>query len=366
MIPLFKVFMPPSVVAPLEKTLLSGYIGQGSRVAEFEKALAPYYGHQNVVTVNSGTSALNLALRLAGVGPGTETITTPQTCAASNMPILERGGDVVWGDIDPWTGNIDPLDVERKVTPRTRAIIAVHWGGYPCELAELLAVGRRHGIPVIEDAAHAFGSVYRGARIGSHSPFVCFSFQAIKLVTTVDGGALTVASNDDYRRAKLLRWYGMDRETPKTDLRCSEDVKEWGHKYHMNDVAAVIGLEQLAHVEKNLEAHRRNAAAYDEAFEGLRRVKRLRYSRDRLSSYWLYTLRVDDPPSFQEHLTRKGIMASRVHIRNDHYTAFAPYRRVLPGVDEFARHQISIPVGWWLSDEDRTRVIEAVRGWERA
>jgi len=345
MIPLFKVSMSESVIEPLKKVLLSGYIGQGKKVEEFEKALAPWVGNPNCLSLNSGTSALHLALWLAGVKPGTNVITTPMTCTATNAPILALGASIIWADIDPWTGNIDPLDVARKITPETRAILAVHWGGYPCELDELSRISQKYGIPIIEDAAHAFDTKYKGKSIGSISNYTCFSFQAIKHLTTVDGGLLVCSSHDDYRRGKLLRWYGIDRETPRRDLRCEEDIVECGLKFHMNDVNAIIGIEQLKHVNKVLEAHRANADHYNVELKKLKRISLLRYHQDCSSSYWLYTIRARDRDMLQQFLAKQGIMASQVHIRNDQHTAFKGFRRILPGVDEFAAEQISIPVG---------------------
>ncbi len=364
MIPLFKVHMPESVKDPVLKTLMSGYIGQGPKVDEFEKVLVPWLGHPNILSVNSGTSALYLALKLAGVGPDDEVISTPQTCMATNTPIIDHKARISWADIDPWTGNIDPLDVERKITKKTKAVMAVHWGGYPCDLDELLRVTKKYGIPLIEDAAHAFGAVYKGRKIGSISPFTCFSFQAIKHLTTVDGGALVAASNDDYRRGKLLRWYGIDRETPKRDMRCEDDVKETGGKLHMNDVAATIGIEQAKLVQKVLDAHRANARFYDEKLTGLRKVKLLKYSADRQSAYWLYTIRVDSQEAFYDYMAKAGIMVSKVHVRNDIHTCFKEFRKNLPGVDDFASTEMSIPVGWWVTEEDREKIVKAVLEWD--
>jgi dTDP-4-amino-4,6-dideoxygalactose transaminase len=364
-LPLFKVHFPESALEPLKATLLSGYIGQGPKVDEFERALAPWVGSPNGLLVNTCTSAIRLALRLAGVGPGTEVVTTAMTCSATNTPILEQYADPVWADIDPWTGNIDPVDVERKITPKTKAIVAVHWGGYPCDLDALIAISRKYGVALIEDAAHAFGATYRGRKIGSYSSFCCYSFQAIKQITTIEGGLLVCPSVNDYRRGRLLRWYGIDRDTPRADLRCEEDIVEAGMKYNFNDVGAAIGLEQLKYAGGILERHRVNAAFYRSRLASLKRVKLLRYEPDRLSSYWLFTIRVDDRKGFQEFMKQKEIMASQVHVRNDLYTAFKPFRRNLPGVDEFTREQISIPVGWWVSDEDRERVSAAVEEWSR-
>jgi dTDP-4-amino-4,6-dideoxygalactose transaminase len=360
MIPLFKVHMPTSAMGPLQSTLLSGYIGQGPRVEEFEAALAPWFGNHNVLTVNSGTSAIHLALRLAGVGHNDEVISTPMTCTATNEPILERGARIVWADIDPTTGELDPLDVERKITPRTKAIIAVHWGGYPCNLERLNHIATKYDLKVIEDAAHAFGAEYQNRRIGAHSDFVCFSFQAIKHLTTVDGGALVCRSTEDYRRGKLLRWYGIDRESERKDFRCEEDVREFGYKFHMNDVCATIGLEQLKYIEGILASHRRNAAYYNERFRGLSRLSLPNYSPDRLSSYWLYTVLVEDRLEFMRRMADAGIMASQVHARNDKHTMMSEFRCNLPGVDVFSEKQVSIPVGWWLSEQEVRYIADKI------
>lgn len=359
MIPLFKVFMPETVIEPLKQTLMSGYIGEGPRVKEFENRLSYFTANDKILALNSGTSALHLALRLANVGKGDEVISTPMTCTATNMPILERGAKIVWADIDPWTGNIDPEDVKRKITPKTKAIICVHWGGYPCELLELKCAA--NGIPIIEDAAHAFGSVYRDNKIGSFSRFTCFSFQAIKGVTTVDGGALSCLYRDDYKRGKLLRWYGIDRSAKCRDMRCEEDILEYGYKFHMNDVCATIGIEQLKYTDIVLDAHRTNAERYNAELRGIEGVSLLKYRPELQSSYWLYTIRVRDRDEFIKYMYRQGVMVSKVHARNDLHTCFKDSRCDLPGVDEFYAEQVSIPVGWWLKKEDISQIIWGIR-----
>lgn len=360
MIPLFKVHMPESVTEPLKRTLFSGYIGQGKRVEEFEKALTPWVGSNNVLTLNSGTSAIHLALRLAGVGYGDEVISTPMTCTATNEPILERGARIVWADIDPATGEIDPADVRRKITRKTKAVVAVHWGGYPCDLDELNEIARERGIKMIEDAAHAFGARYKDKPIGSHSDFVCFSFQAIKHLTTIDGGALVCKSPDDYLRGKLLRWYGIDREEERRDFRCEQDVKEYGYKFHMNDVCATIGIEQLKYVGEILSKHRANADYYNGHLNGLGRFKLLSPKADRLSSYWLYTVLVENRLDFMTRMTKAGITVSQVHSRNDMHTMMNASKSNLPNVDIFTEKQVSIPVGWWLSKKDREHIVNTI------
>ena len=359
-IPLFKVHLPESVLRPLNITLMSGYIGQGPKVDQFEEQLAPWMGGGNVLTVSSGTASLHLAMRLAGVGQGDEVISTAMTCTATNVPILERGARIVWADINPLTGNIDPKEVEKKITPKTKAIVAVHWGGYPCDLDELNAIAKKHNVKLIEDAAHAFSGSYKGKAVGSHSDFTCFSFQAIKHLTTVDGGALVCRDTEDYKRGKLLRWYGIDREGERSDFRCEADVMEFGYKFHMNDVAATIGMEQLKHVKGVVDRHQANAAYYNERLANLKSMKLLDYKSDRESAYWLYTILVDDRLDFMKEMTDAGIVVSQVHSRNDEHTMMKDFRTALPGVDSFIAKQVSIPVGWWITDEQREFIADTI------
>jgi perosamine synthetase len=361
--------MDPGVDAPLSAVLHSGFIGQGAQVDKFEARLSEYLGTPYAVTVNSGTSALALAYRLAGIGAGDEVISTPVTCQATNQPLLERGATIVWADVDPTTGNVDPADVLRKITPKTRAVVAVHFGGYPCELESLLTICQDAGIPLIEDCAHAFGGEYDGIKIGAMGGrFRCFSFQAIKTLTTGGGGLLVCEREDDYRRAKLLRWYGMDREDKtRLELRCEADVAEHGYKYHMNDINATLGIWNLATVPERIEIARQNAAWYDAEIwhRELTRVWLTTRNVFRRSSYWLYPILVDDPAAFIPFMKERGIHASQVHVRNDVHTCFAGARRgPLPGVDEWCKHQVSIPVGFWVSHVDRGDVMNAVEEYE--
>lgn len=368
MIDLFKVHMPKEVDEPLLKTLHSGFVGQGVKVDKFEDALRPWFGNKNVLTLNSGTSALHLALKLAGVGPGDTVISTPMTCSATNTPIIASGADILWADINPKTGNIDPESIESVIMANTKAIMCVHWGGYPAPLREINDIAEKYGLKVIEDAAHAFGAFYKGKRIGSISDYTEFSFQAIKHMTTVDGGVLTCRDDADYDRGKLLRWYGIDRESSRTDMRCEQDITEAGFKYHMNDIAATIGLEQLNHVRGVLVKHLENAEYYNAELKNrnIKRCKPLDYENDRLSSYWLYTILVDDRDAFREFMKKNGIAASAVHSRNDTHSCFAKYNiQDLPGVDEFSAHQACIPVGWWVTEEDRKYIMDKIEEFER-
>jgi perosamine synthetase len=361
-IPLFKVFMAESVGPAVVRVLYSGYIGEGEEVAGFERELAARLGTGGVVTVNSGTSALHLACHMSLDGAeDAEIITTPMTCMATNTPVVRTGARIVWADVDALTGNIDPTEIEPLITDRTRAIMMVHWGGNPCEIDRIRGIGRAHGIPVIEDAAHALGSTYRGQPIGRHSDFVVFSFQAIKQVTSIDGGCLVCKDPDDAARGRLLRWYGIDRaSTEPADLRCEIDVAEAGYKFHMNNVAAAIGRENLKHLDWILERHRDNAHFYDTAFRTSNSIRVAPENPEGTSAYWLYTIHVANRDELINKLAEQGIGASKVHARNDTHSAFARFKRPLPKCEEFNRTHLCIPVGWWVSDSDRERVAQAV------
>jgi dTDP-4-amino-4,6-dideoxygalactose transaminase len=361
-IPLFKVFMADSVKDAVVRVLYSGYIGEGEEVRQFEHELAARIGTPAVLTVNSGTSALHLAYHICTDGAAdSEIITTPITCTATNMPILQNGARIVWADVDPLTGNIDPIEVEALITDKTRAIVMVHWGGNPCDIGRICEIGARHGVKVIEDAAHALGAVYRGRPVGKDSDFVVFSFQAIKHVTSVDGGCLVCKSPEDNARGRLLRWYGIDRTIrDPIDFRGEMDIPEAGYKFHMNNVAAAIGRENLKHLDWILARHRENAGFYDAAFCNLGNIAIAPENPDGISASWLYTIHVSNRDELMRKLSEQGIGASKVHTRNDAHSAFARFRRLLPKSEEFNRTHLCIPVGWWVSASDRERVADAV------
>lgn len=366
MIPLFAVHMPPrEVLMPaLERVLYSGYIGQGSQVDGFEKGFGDWVGNSNVLSLNSGTSALHLALRLAGVEGG-EVITTPMSCTATNMPILANGAKIVWSDIDPSSGNIDLQDVERKITPNTKAIMVVHWGGIPVDMDGLKYLRNKYDIPIIEDAAHALGATWDGRKIGSHPfDFTCFSLQAIKHITTVDGGLLVARDTDQFKRGKLLRWYGIDREGDRKDFRCEEDIKEYGYKFHMNDVNATIGLAQIKEIDWVVNEHRGNAEYYFSAIQGHDVILPPHAEG---ASWWLYTLCMKHPGmrnDFMQYMQQEWeVQTSRVHERNDKHTAFREFSKNLPGVDEFTSRMICIPVHSGLSQGQREQVVSAINSY---
>jgi perosamine synthetase len=358
MIPLFKVFIAPEALKLIEPTLYSGYVGEGPKVKEFEQAFGKFIGNPNVAMVNSGTSALTLALRLAGVGPGDRVVTTPITCLATNMAISSLGAIPVWADVLP-DGTIDKEDVLRKVRG-CKAIMCVDVGGIPCEYQELRAIAENHCVFLISDACQALESTYKWDPVGSQAHMTCFSFQAIKYLTTVDGGAIAFSCEDDLiQDARLMRWFGLDREKSLA-FRAEQDPPFWGYKMHMSDVTACIGLANLPHVQKLVFRTRCHAAQYEDA-----KIPCVSFDGNRYSNYWLYPILVENQKDFISYMAQFGIECSPVHCRND---AKSIYRGQadpnLPGVSFYDSHIVCIPVGWWLSQEDVHEVIFRIKGYK--
>lgn len=369
-IPLFKVHMPKTVTRALSRVLFSGFINEGVQVAEFEGMLRKFLGNSLTIATNSCTSSLTLALKMAGVCPGAEVISSPMTCVATNTPIVNLFAKPVWCDIDINTGNIDPEKIEELINKRTRAILFVDWAGIPADLDSIKAIGRKHGIKVIEDAAHALGAVYKGNTIGCVSDFTCFSFQAIKHINTGDGGALSFLDSDDYERGKRLKWFGIDREATKDSAgnwkgsRWDCVIPEAGYKFHMNNIEAAIGLEQLKCVKHILKVHRRNAGYYLKKLKHIPGITLSEIPKDVSPSWWVFMFFAERRDDLSRRLSEKGIHNSLLHMRNDKYGCFKNSKTELPGVTKFQNTELCIPCGWWVSEEEREYIVETIKqGW---
>ncbi len=361
-IPLFKVFMSPkeALLPALENVLYSGQISEGPPVAVFEEKFARCFNLSNCISFYSGTAALHTALILAGIQAGDEVISTPMTAEPTNMAILHVGGRIVWADVDPRNGNISAASIAERVTPRTKSIMIVHYGGMPASINAIRTVAEANGIPVIEDAAHALGARYGGRMIGGHSEYVMFSFQAIKHLTTVDGGMLACRNCDDVPRGRAVRWFGIDRMASRTDV----DVSIVGYKYHMNNVTATIGLIQLEHIFSVIRRHIENGKYFDRALQGIAGLELCKWDVEAEPSYWFYTVLVERRDDFSRYLAEHGIGNSQVHKRNDWHTVFVDSRCELPGLDDFYSHMLHIPCGWWVLDEDREYIVDIIKkGW---
>ena len=397
-IPLFKVYMTAEAAAEASKVLLSGYIGEGPKVKQFESNLLGFFRNTScmydIITCNSATSAEHMLYNMLksprtltkyyeyasaqynwlGLDNNSEVISTPLTCTATNWPILHNGLKLVWADIDPNTMNISLESIASKINRNTRIITIVHWGGYPVDMDKLESIVRsaerqfNTTILIIEDCAHAFGSKYKDLNVGFTGNFSTFSTQAIKHITTVDGGFLGSPFREFSKAARLVRWYGIDRDTPRTDFRCEQDIPEIGFKFHMNDVNAVIGIENLKKANTIIEKHQRNAEYYNTSLKNTPGVTLLEHNHpDKSSAYWLYTLRVQDRINFMKKMSEKGISTSRVHERNDKHSGLFKYRvenDYLPNLEVVVNDMVCIPVGWWVTAEDVEYIVDSIKsGW---
>lgn len=356
-IPLFKIHTPPNIGNVLQNVFDSGFITEGEYSDKFETKFGNYVDNPNCSLVNSCTSALTLAYVASDVKPEDEIISTPMTCMATNEPIHTMGAKIVWADIDPTTGNICPESVKKRITKKTKAIVGVHWAGQPFEIDEINSIAAEHNIRVVEDAAHALGARYKGKLIGSHSDFVCFSFQAIKHLTTVDGGAITSKKVSDDLRIKKLKWFGLDRKYPYS--KWTQDISEAGYKFHMNNINASIGLEQMKYIDDIVAKHKNNYRFYNDNITNPKIIK-MREEKHLESACWIYTIRTADREDLQKYLAANGIASDVVHVRNDQYSVFDKYRldsELLKGTNEFCSQHLNIPVGWWLSTEDTEYIV---------
>lgn len=365
-ISMFKPYISETAIDLVGEVLNSRWVGQGKFVDDFERNIEKTLGISHAVAVNSSSSAIRLALTISGVGPGDEVITTPMTCTLTNHPILEQFARIVFADIQDDSGNIDPVDVDRKVTSHTKAIICTHWGGQPADLAEINEIAGRHGLAVIEDASEAFGATYRGKPIGSISRFAAFSFQAIQILTTGEGGLLAVRDDAANKLARILRWYGIDRDQRRPNILgyYDFDITSVGFGYHMTNISAAIGIENLKLLEKQIR-HRKNIVErYRSAFKKIPGISLLAEKNDRESSNHFFTMHVERREDFCRKMKERGIEVSIVHHRNDAYCVFGGNRTDLPGLDNFAKSYICLPVHMHLSSEDVEYIIATVQlGW---
>ena len=354
MIPLF---YPPKqdvkkMIGELRDTLKSRWWGQGPKVEKFQKEFGRMFGHKYCVFVNSGTAALHLAYVLAGVGPGDEVIVPVLTCTATCHPILLLGAKTVFADIRTDTLTMDPDDVERKITDKTKAIVVVHFGGLVEDVSKFRRLSRKFNIPIIEDGAQALG-----AKAIGYGDYTCYSFQAIKHLTTGDGGMLVVKKASDFSRAKRLRWFDIDREAKANrkwqawDRRgITFDQEVPGYKYHGNDIAASIGLAALKTVRKSIAHRRKLAAEYRKLLSDCQAVELL---KDGDSAHWLFMVKVKGSrDDFSEYLLKHGVETNVAHIRNDIFRVFGGKRMNLPGMNAVELQYLCLPLNDWVRVED--------------
>ena len=362
---LFHPFVPQEAAQKVAEVLSTRWIGQGPLVDKFESEFEEKIGVGKSLAVGSGTDALHLAYLLAGVGPGDEVICPVFTCTATNLPLLYIGATPVFADVDPKTMNISPGSIRKLITEKTKAIVTVDYGGLPCDYAEINEIAREFGLKVIDDAAHAIGAEYRGTSIGAVADFTTYSFQAIKHITTGDGGMLHVKDPELAEKGRRLRWFGIDRKAKFAGI-WANDITEIGYKYQMTDIGAAMGIAGLAHLPLVLSHRRELLKAYE---EGLKDVQGL-YNvgsdsqNDRLHSAWLHTILIDNREGLQKKLASHGVESGQVHYRNDMYSIFGKRREYLQNMDAIESRYLVLPLHMKVGIKEVENICGIIKaGW---
>lgn len=360
MLPLVQTSIPPrEILMPkLEEILYSGYVAQGEAVEQFERKFEEYIGGGHTLSLNSGTAALHIALILAGVKEGDEVISTALTAEPTNTSIKGVGAKIRYADVDITTGNISPDSIEKNINPKTKAIIVVDYAGIPVDIKRIQEISEKYNIPVIQDAAHALGSKFNGKKAGNHFPFTVYSFQAIKHLTTIDGGALQIQDKELYEKGKVIRWFGLNKKLSRMD----NNITMQGYKYHMNNVNATVGLVQLENIEELVQKYITNGKYLDEKLKDVKGVELIQYYPNTEPSYWLYTIKVENREAFIKKMADNGIMASELHKRSDSHTYLNDFNLELPNLDEFYSKMVHLPCGWWVTKEDCDKMLEVIKG----
>lgn len=374
----FLVFGSPRIEKPeideVLRTLESGWLGTGPKVAEFERAFASYKGADHAAALNSCTAALHLSVLAAGIGPGNEVITTPMTFCATVNAIIHAGATPVLADVDARTMNIDPASIRQKITERSRAIVVVHFAGRPCEMDAISEIARKHELSIIEDCAHAIEAEYRGQKVGTIGDYGCFSFYVTKNIVTGEGGMVIARKSEDIGRIKVLGLHGMSKDAWKRfgdEGFKHYEVVEAGFKYNMMDLQAAIGIHQLKRIDSYWRRRRAVWDRYQAAFINLPVILPAEPETNTRHSYHLFTLLIDEATTgvsrdkFLNEMTRRkiGVGVHYVSLPEHPY-----YKRRYgwkpedyPNAMRVGRQTVSIPISAKLSDRDVDDVISAVQ-----
>jgi len=370
MIPIAKPYLTKKEAKAAYDTILTGWITQGPRVAEFENHFAAYTGAKYAVAVSNCTTALHLSMIVAGIGPGDEVICPSMSYIATANCIKYVGAKPVFAEINPDNYNLDIKDVEKRITPRTKAILLVHQIGMPADIDAFKALAAKHQLKLIEDAACAAGSSYKGAKIGSHSELVCFSFHPRKVISTGDGGMVTTSNEAYFNRLKLLRQHGMsvnDRTRHESSKIIFEDHLEIGYNYRLTDIQASVGIKQLEKLDWILTKRRKIASRYNKAFRGIRGIQLPLEKKGYFSNYQSYSIYLkDDCPHSRNDIMQKmldaGISTRRGIMTTHRETAYKEECAglSLPISEKSSDRSIILPLYVPMKDEDIEKVIESL------
>jgi Predicted pyridoxal phosphate-dependent enzyme apparently involved in regulation of cell wall biogenesis len=369
-IPVLQPSIGEEEIEAVAEVLRSGWLGLGPKTEQFEQQFASYAGSRFAVALNSGTAALHLALEILGIGPGDEVIVPSITFISTVHAVSYVGATPVFADIDPATMNLTAEEIERKITNRTKAIVVVHMGGHPCDMDAIHELARTRGIKVVEDAAHACGAEYKGKLIGSISELTCFSFHAVKNLTSGEGGAITCNVEWMNRKLREKRWVGISRDTWIRSS--SEKVYAWqyfvdqvGYKYHMNDLQAAIGLVQLQKLKRLNERRREIADRYISELSSLDWIELPREQPYARSSWHLFQIKLKDQTARDRliaHLQEENI-ATGVHYYPCHlHPCYIDLKAVVPISTEIWKRILTLPIHPNITEDDLDRIITRI--WE--
>lgn len=359
MIPLYKPFMPAEL-NELNVILQSGSLSYGKWGRLFESKLSNYIGESKILVTNSFNSAMLVALGVIGIKHGDEIIASPMSCLASNQPFVTQGANVVWADIDPNTGTLDPTSVRAKISSKTKAIFHNHYCGYPGYIDEINQIAKEFNIWVVDDAIEAFGSVYKGNKIGNTgADITVFSFQTVRLPNTIDGGALAFKSNDLFDKATMIRDYGINRSKFRTsnfEINIDCDISLPGFGATLSDPYSYIGCLQMDNIETMLSIQKENALSWVKIL-GSRypEIRFLGNNSDVNPNYWIFGFLTKNKFQIMDEFRRKGFFASCVHLPNNNYSVFGNIQK-MPGVEEFYTNFLALPSGWWFNLNDFSNV----------
>lgn len=369
MIPYGKQTIDQDDIQAVVDVLQSDFLTTGPKITEFEQTVADYVGAKYAVAISNGTSALHAACFAAGIGPGDEVITTPLTFAASANCVLYCGGTPVFADVDPKTYNIDPEDIQRKITDRTKAIIAVHLAGQPCDMDAIHSIAREHGLIVIEDGAHALGSVYKGKKVGSMSDMTTFSFHPVKPITTGEGGMIVTDNEDFYKKMILFRSHGITRD----DSMMTRNDGPWfyqqfdlGYNYRITDIQCALGCSQMKKLDRFLARRKEIVAHYNEAFADCDNIITPYQLSDTESGWHLYIVQVKNCDRRQvfEKMREKGIGVNVHYIpvyMHPYYQEHGYENVHCANAEEIYSHIISLPLYPGLTSEQQDYVIDTLK-----
>lgn len=351
MIPLYKPYMAD--ITGIEDVLYSGQLAYGKYGRDFEDALRKYFNTEYLLVTNSFNTAISVALEALGLKYGDEVIASPMACLASTQPYQSSGMKIQWCDIDSKRGTLDPNELRKMISARTKAIVHNHFCGYPGYINEINQIASEHGIPVIDDGIECFGSEYEGDKIGNCGTSVTvFSLNPVRIPNCIDGGIVIFRDKNIYEKGLLIRDCGIDRTLFRDEfgeINPQYDISIKGYSATMSDINGFIGLKQMRDADILITKQRKNAKYWNAYFEDSS-IKPIRIF-DSNPNYWVYGILTDNKIETMKYFRKHGFYASGVHYLNNKYTVFGKQERELKGAEDFYNRFLALPCGWWMNGE---------------